>query len=90
MKKIELLYGLIIGLLSDFIGGYLFITLFTQHNFTNGIQLLKNGGHMGKLVALGAILNLIIFFILLKMNKELMARGIILSMFVLTIITFFM
>lgn len=89
MKKIDLFFGFLIGLLADFIGSYIFIVAFTQHNFTNGIQLLKNGGNLGKLITLGAILNLAIFFILLKINKELMARGIILSMFLLILISLF-
>lgn len=87
MRKIDLFYGFLIGILADFIGSYLFITFFTQHNFTNGLLLLKNGGHIGKLITLGALVNMAIFFTLLKFNKDLMARGVILSMFVLTIIT---
>ena len=50
---------------------------------------MKSQGHLGKIVTLGSILDLIAFGILLKMNKELMARGVVLAVIVLTIITLF-
>jgi hypothetical protein len=89
MTKIDLVFGFIIGIITTFIGSYIFIEVFTQHNFTNGILLIKSGGNMGKLITIGAILNFAIFFLLLKLNKELMARGVVLAMIILTIITFF-
>ena len=88
-NKIDLFYGFLIGIIANAIGSYIFIVAFTHHDFEDGFLLLKNGGHIGKLITLGAILNLAIFFLLLKFNKELMARGVILAMIVLTIITFF-
>ena len=42
---------------------------------------------MGKLLTLGALLNLLLFFALLKWNKELMARGVVLGSILLTILT---
>jgi hypothetical protein len=42
---------------------------------------------LGKIITLGAIVNLVLFFILLKFNKELMARGVVLGMILLTVIT---
>lgn len=89
MKKIDMLYGFLIGILASFVGSYIFIVVFTQHNYTNGLLLMKSGGHIGKLITLGAILNLVIFFLLLKLNKEMMARGVVLATIVLTIITLF-
>ena len=46
-------------------------------------------GHLGKIVTLGSILDLVIFAILLKTNKEMMARGVILAVITLTILTLF-
>ena len=89
MRKIDLLIGFIIGLGACFLGTFLFITLFTEYGFVDGLAILKSGGYMGKVITLGAILTLIIFFLLLKLNKELMARGVVLATFVLAVITFF-
>ncbi|HLF51610.1 hypothetical protein [Flavobacterium sp.] len=89
MNKIDLLYGFIIGIVASVIGSYIFIEVFTEYTFWDGIQVMKAKGNLGKIITLGAILNLIIFFGLLKINKELMARGVILAMIILTIITLF-
>ncbi len=89
MKKIDLLYGALIGLVSSFIGIYLFMILFTEYDLMEGISILKSRGQLGKLIALGSILNLVVFFGLLQINKELMARGVVLATLLLTIITLF-
>jgi hypothetical protein len=89
MKKIDLFYGFVIGVIASIIGSYIFIVAFTPYSFLGGIQILKFEGKLGKIITLGAILNLLIFFGLLKYNKELLARGVILAMFILTIITLF-
>ena len=89
MKKIDLFYGLIIGLITSLIGSYLFIIAFTPYSFLGGLQLLKFEGKLGKIITLGTILNIGMFFLLLKNKKELMAKGIILAIILLTIVTLF-
>ena len=87
MRKIDLLIGVLIGIAACALGSFIFIAAFTDYSFTEGIDIMKKQGNLGKLITLGAILNLIIFFVLLKANRELMARGVVLAMFILTIIT---
>lgn len=89
MKKIDIFYGLIIGLITSLIGSYLFINVFTPYSFLGGLQLLKFEGKIGKVITLGTILNIGMLFILLKNKKELMAKGIILAVLLLTIFTLF-
>jgi hypothetical protein len=89
MNKIDLLLGFVIGLLTTLLGSYLYLTLFTEFDFLNGIRAMKSQGHLGKIITLGTLLDLILFGILLKLNKELMARGVVLSVIVLTIVTLF-
>lgn len=89
MKKIDLFYGLIIGLITSLIGSYLFIIAFTPYSFFGGIQILKFEGELGKIITIGTILNIGMFFGLLKYKKETMAKGIILALIVLTIVTLF-
>jgi hypothetical protein len=50
---------------------------------------MKSQGNLGKIITLGSILTLIAFGILLKMNKEMMARGVVLAVIALAIITIF-
>lgn len=89
MNKKDLLIGFGIGILASILGCFLFITLFTGYDFMTGIQSMKSEGKLGKLITLGSILNLVVFGILLKLNKELMARGVVLAVIIIAIITLF-
>lgn len=87
MKKIDLLIGALIGFTATFIGIIIFFEFFTEYSFTEGIQSMKQLGYLGKVITLGAIMNIITFFTLLQFNKELMARGVVLATIILTVIT---
>lgn len=89
MDKKDLFIGLFLGLVVGLIGTALVIILMTASgtSITEGYYYMKSSGSIGKVITLGAIPNLLLFFVLLKKNKDLMARGIILALFVLTIIT---
>lgn len=90
MNKIDLLYGFLLGIIATLIGCFLFIQLFTEWNFTAGIQIMQAQGYIGKIITLGSILNLIVFAVLLKFNKDLMAKGVILAVILMTILTLFL
>lgn len=89
MKKIDLLYGTIIGFVTTLLGVFLFLKFKAHYDFSDGISGLKSQGILGKVITLGAILNIIAFFILLKLNKELMARGVVFATILLAVITLF-
>ena len=89
MNKKDVLLGFLIGIATTLLGSYLFITFFTEFKFIAGIQIMKSQGNLGKIITLGSILTLIAFGILLKMNEEMMARGVVLAVIVLTILTLF-
>lgn len=90
MKKTDLLIGFFIGIASALLGTILFLKLFTEVQTLNDFHIVREQGILGKVLTLGAILNIIIFFILLKKNKELMARGIVLATIILAILTMFL
>ncbi|WP_136669347.1 hypothetical protein [Flavobacterium sp. H122] len=87
MKKIDLLIGVLIGFATTFIGIIIFFEFFSEYSFEEGIQSMKQLGYLGKVITLGAILNIAVFFGLLKFDKELMARGVVLATLILTVIT---
>ena len=87
MAKKDLLIGFIIGIITSILGSYLFITFFTDFDFMSGIHSMKSEGKLGKLITLGSILDLLVFAILLKLNKEMMARGVVLAVICIAIIT---
>jgi hypothetical protein len=89
MNKKELLLGFLIGFATTLLGSYIFITFFTEFKFIAGIQIMKSQGNLGKIITLGSILTLVAFGILIKMNKEMMARGVVLAVIALAILTLF-
>lgn len=87
MNKIGILTGFIIGILTSLLGTYIFILFFTDYDYITGIESMKSQGQLGKIIAIGSVLDLVVFAILLNLNKEFMARGIVLSIIIMTIIT---
>jgi len=89
MNKLALFLGFIIGILASAFGSYIYIKVFLNLDFLGGFKILKTQGQLGKVITLGSILDLVAFAILLKMNKEIMARGVVLAVIIITIFTFF-
>lgn len=87
--KFNLILGVIISLLGALLGSVLFVYAFTEFEYWEGVQKLKQQESLGKLISLGAVINILFFFALLKYKKELMARGIILGTILLAIVTLF-
>jgi len=90
MKKTDLLVGLFIGIASALLGSSIFLAYFTKYNLFKDFEAIRAEEILGKVITLGAVLNIIVFFILLKKNKELMARGVVLATIILAIATLFL
>jgi hypothetical protein len=90
MDKKSLIIGTILGICLPLLGIFIFLKIYTSYNLFRDFYLLKLQGNLGKIITLGAILNLALFFILLQMKKELMARGVVLATILLAIVTMFL
>ncbi len=86
----DLIIGLLIGLFSATLGCYLFLNYYTNYDFINGIKAIKQEGYLGKLIALSGVINVLVFFILLKFNQEIMARGVVFATIFLAVLTMFL
>jgi hypothetical protein len=89
MKYKDLIIGFFIGIITSALGVFAFLKLFTFYNPLTDLPDLKQQGLMGKVITLGTILNIALFFVLLKYKKDMMAKGVILAMIVLTVFTLF-
>lgn len=88
MKK-ELLIGVVVGLIANVIGLY-FATSFLG-NGEDVVSVLKaasSEGFLGKLISLGAILNLLAFFVFIKKKQDYRARGVLLITIIIAVSTF--
>ena len=89
MNYKDVFIGFLIGLVTAILGGFLFLYFFSSYNLFTDFNFILQSGILGKVLKLGAILNLAVFFLLLKFNKDYMALGIIITFVVLTFLAFF-
>ena len=75
----ELFIGFFIGIVANLAGSYLYIFFFSEETFEKTIQFAIEQDVLGNIIALGAILNLCAFFILLKKNQVYRARGVVMA-----------
>jgi hypothetical protein len=88
MKK-DIFIGILVGLIANGIG--LIMTALLLGNgddFTKVIKAAADEGFLGKLISLGAILNLIVFFIFIKKKQDYRARGVLLITIFIAVFTF--
>ncbi|AWG25124.1 hypothetical protein [Flavobacterium kingsejongi] len=87
MSKRDLLIGFLIGIAATCLGTWLFLEFAVSGTFTQNLQQVKRSGYLGKVIAIGALLNMVIFLILLKINKDQIAKGVVFATISWTVIT---
>lgn len=93
MGKKNVIIGFVVGLVANAIGIFLAATFLDSMSGKNEgvmkvIEAAQTEGFTGKLVSLGAILNLIAFFIFIKKRQDYKARGVLIATFLVAILTF--
>tara|TARA_B100000242_G_scaffold279597_1_gene238214 strand:+ start:148 stop:453 length:306 start_codon:yes stop_codon:yes gene_type:complete len=93
LNKKEVFFGLLSGFLANFLGMIItIIVLFQETNSSNIFKIINDSfldNSISKLISLGAILNLIVFFIFLKYDFEERAKGVLLATFIIAILTIY-
>ncbi len=89
MIKKEVFIGFLVGVIANAIGFIIAILLFGNgEDITTAFRQSLAQGFFSKLVSMGAILNLVVFFLFLKQKRDYRARGVILATITVTIVTF--
>jgi len=88
--KTQFLFGFILGLLACALGTICFLVFVAGVDITQSMLWTNNDLPLGKLLALGCVFNFVLFFGLLKLKKEFMAKGVIMSVIVLAICSIFL
>ena len=89
MIKKEVLIGLFVGIIANAIGLFLAATILGKgDDILNVIKSASDEGFLGKLISLGAILNLVAFFIFIKKKQDYRARGVLLATVFIALFTF--
>ena len=93
MNKKDIFIGLFSGFLANFFGVIItVIILFQEINMSKIFNTINDSftdNFITKLISLGAILNLIVFFIFLKYDYEEKAKGVLLATFIIAILTIY-
>jgi uncharacterized membrane protein HdeD (DUF308 family) len=79
MNKQDLFIGFLVGVAANISGVFLYISVFSEMNIDDTLADAVTNGYLGKLIALGAILNFLPFFVFLKKNQQYHARGVLLA-----------
>lgn len=77
--KKELIIGFIVGVIANTIGTLAYILLFSDFGIAETFAAAIQHGHVGSLLALGAILNLVVFFGFLKIGRDQRAKGVLIA-----------
>ncbi|MFS4455046.1 hypothetical protein [Maribacter sp. 2304DJ31-5] len=78
-NKKELAIGFLVGLIANIMGTLLYILLFSDLNILETYTAAVEQGHVGSLLALGAILNLLAFFGFLRIKRDQRAKGVLIA-----------
>ena len=94
MNKKEILLGSLSGFLANIVGTILsVIILFQEIKISNILRILSNSisdNFITKLISLGAVMNLIVFFVFLKYDFEEKAQGVLFATFIIAILTIYL
>ncbi|HSR60117.1 MAG TPA: hypothetical protein VLL47_05145 [Robiginitalea sp.] len=77
--KKETAIGFLVGIIANTLGVLLYMMLFSDMGLAETYQAAVEQGHVGSLLALGAILNLVAFFGFLKLRRDFRARGVLMA-----------
>lgn len=78
--------GFITGLLADAIGILAYILIFSQYSIYDTLLDAFYKGYLGKLILLGALLNLAVFFFFIHRYENERARGVLIATALLAVV----
>lgn len=84
--KKEIGIGILVGIIANTVGTLLYILFFSDLGIAETFEAAVTQGHVGSLLALGAILNLVAFFGFLKIKRDQRAKGVLIATIVTAMI----
>ncbi|NEV92644.1 hypothetical protein G3567_00600 [Psychroflexus sp. YR1-1] len=79
MIKKEVAIGFLIGIAANLAGMFLYISLVMQKEFELVLEKASEEGVLGSIIALGAILNFLPFFVFIRKKQDYRARGVLIA-----------
>lgn len=88
--KKEIAIGFYVGLLATFGTAYLYLEYSSSYDFYKTLALVQEANSYGKLLAIASIPNLLVFFVFLKKNQDNRAKGVLIEVISVALITVFL
>lgn len=85
MNKQDIIIGFLTGVAANIAGVMIYVGLFSQAGIDETIDDALRNDYIGKIIAIGAILNFVPFFLFLRKKQHLHARGVLLATIVIAI-----
>lgn len=79
MSKQDIFIGFLVGISANIFGVLLYISVFSEMGVDETITDAIAKDYIGKIIALGAVLNFIPFFVFIKKNQIFHARGVLMA-----------
>lgn len=86
--KKEILIGFLVSIFATACGLFIYLQYISRYGFYETIEMVRNGGVLGSVIALAAIPNLFVFFTFLKKNQDYRARGVLIATIFTALVTF--
>lgn len=86
----DILLGFLIGSCLTVLGAELYVRFFTNYDLFGNFDLIRKAGLLGRIVAIGSLLNLGIFTFFINRRDDYKARGCIFAVIIITLITQFL
>ena len=94
MSKKEIIVGIFTGFIANIAGAIItVIVLFQEIKISNILKIISDSisdNFITKLISLGAVMNLIVFFVFLRYNYDEKARGVLVATFIIAILTIYL
>jgi len=87
MKK-KILIGFVLSVFVTIAGSYIYMEFIMRNGFEASWQWMLDTHNQGTILSLGAIPNLLLFFVFLKRKEEYKARGVMIGVILVALVVF--
>ncbi|MCX2679963.1 hypothetical protein OOZ15_08450 [Galbibacter sp. EGI 63066] len=89
INKKDIAIGFAVGVIANILGTLLYILIFSDLSIIESLKVAKEHGHLGSIIALGALLNLGAFFGFLKIRRDERAKGVLIATLLTALVILF-
>ncbi len=85
----QILFGIVLSILATAAGSYLYLEFFSREGFEQAWKLMLENKLQGMVLSLGAIPNLLLFFVFLKRREDYKARGVLIGVVIVAFLVLY-